>query len=188
MKIKEILTNTPEVINSDAGLLEAAQKMKEENVGALPVCDVERLIGMITDRDVTIRGVAEGRDRKKTKVRDVMTKDIACCVGDQELSEAAALMEALQIRRLPILDEGKKLIGIVSLGDIAVRGKNEKIAGEILECVSEPEPSASKHNAISHRAFNLYVQHGAEPGHDLDNWLQAEKEFQQTERLAVHAA
>jgi CBS domain-containing protein len=188
MKIMEILTADPEVISPNAGLVEAAQRMKELNIGALPVCDGERLVGMITDRDVTIRAVAEGRDLKKTKVRDVMTSDIVCCFGDQELSEAAALMENLQIRRLPILDEGKKLTGIVALGDIAVRGKNEKVAEEILECVSESEPTAAKRNAISRRAFSLYAEHGANPGHDLDDWLQAENAFQQTEKLAVHTA
>ena len=187
MKINEILTKNPEVISPDAGLLEAAQKMKESNIGSLPVCDGDRLIGMITDRDVTIRGVAESRDPKKTKVADVMSKDIVCCIGDQELREAAALMETLQIRRLPIVDEGKRLIGIISLGDIAVRGKDEELAGDILECVSEPEPAAAKRNAVSLRAFNLYIEHGTNQGHDLDDWLQAEKEFKHSERVAVHA-
>ena len=188
MKIKEILTGNPEVISPDAGLFEAAQKMKASNIGALPVCDGERLVGMITDRDVTIRGVAEGRDPRKAFVRDVMSKDTVCCLGDSELSEAATLMETLQIRRLPILDEGKKLIGIISLGDIAVRGKDEELAEGILECVSAPEAAGAKRNAISRRAFKLYVEHGAQAGHDLDDWLQAEQEFQQPERLAVQAA
>lgn len=184
MKIKEILTHTPQVISPEAGLFEAAKKMKESNIGALPVCEGERLIGMITDRDLTIRGVAEGRDPKKTKVREVMSGDIACCFEDQELEEAAELMENMQIRRLPVLDTAKKLVGIVSLGDVAVRAKNEGCAGEILGCVSEPDSKEAQRKTISRRAYSLYVEHGGAPGHEIDDWMQAEKEWQQKERLA----
>jgi CBS domain-containing protein len=185
MKLKQIVTQNPEVISPNAGLMEAAQKMKKSNVGSLPVCDGERLVGMITDRDIAVRGIAENRDPKKTKVREVMSDGVACCFEDQELSEAAELMEALQIRRLPVLNSNKHLIGIVSLGDVAVRSQNGNIAGEILECVSQPKASAAKQNAISRRAFSLYLEHGAKPGHDLDNWLEAEKECHRKEQLSV---
>jgi CBS domain-containing protein len=137
MKIRDIETQNPEVIHPDADLFEAAQKMKKLDVGLLPVCDGERLVGMVSDRDITIRGTAEGRDPKQTKVRDVMTPEVVYCYDDQDVKEAAEIMQQRQIRRLPVLNHNKRLVGIVSLGDIAVRTKDERCAGETLERVSE---------------------------------------------------
>src|SRR5215510_6001869 len=116
--------------------------MKKSDIGALPVCDGEKLVGMITDRDITVRGTAEGRDPNKTKVRDVMSKEIICALEEEELDDAAELMENLQIRRLPILDRDRRLIGIISVGDVATRAGNEGISAELLECVSHAEPVA----------------------------------------------
>jgi CBS domain-containing protein len=143
MKIRDITTHNPAVINPEAALLEAAQKMKKLDVGSLPVCDGERLVGMVTDRDITVRGTAEGRDPRQTKVRDVMTPEVCYCVEDQELREAAELMEEHQIRRLPVLDGKKRLVGIISLGDVSVRGEDGRFAAEILESVSKPAEIAS---------------------------------------------
>jgi CBS domain-containing protein len=138
MKVQEILTQHPEVIHPEASLLEAAQKMRRLDVGMLPVCDGERLVGMITDRDITIRGTADGRDPRQGRVRDVMTAEVLFCFEDQDLEAAAELMENRQVRRLPVLDRAKRLTGILSLGDMAVRGKGQRVAGAVLERVSEP--------------------------------------------------
>jgi len=138
MELREIMTRNPEVVSGEASLKEAAAKMKDLDVGLLPVCDGDRMQGMLTDRDITIRATAAGKDPGKTKVADIMSTDVAYCLEDQEVAEAASLMEARQIRRLPILSQDKRLVGIVSLGDIAVHGGDRDLAGEALQEVSEP--------------------------------------------------
>jgi CBS domain-containing protein len=138
MQLKDVMTREVEVIRPDATLHEAAEKMKTLDVGPLPVCDRDRLVGMITDRDITVRATAQGWVPGLTKVRDVMTQDVTYCFEDQDVEEAARLMEEKQIRRLVVLNRDKRLVGIVSLGDLAVRTGDEELAGEVLEEVSEP--------------------------------------------------
>jgi CBS domain-containing protein len=138
MELREIMTRNPEVVSGDASLQEAATKMKNLDVGLMPICDGDRLQGMLTDRDITIRATADGRDPNKTKVTEVMSTDVAYCFEDQEVAEAVSLMEARQIRRLPILNKDKRLVGVVSLGDIAVHVGDRDLAGETLQEVSEP--------------------------------------------------
>jgi len=138
MELREIMTRNPEVVSGDASLQEAATKMKNLDVGLMPICDGDRLQGMLTDRDITIRATADGRDPNKTKVTEVMSTDVAYCFEDQDVAEAVSLMEARQIRRLPILNKDKRLVGVVSLGDIAVHVGDRDLAGETLQEVSEP--------------------------------------------------
>jgi CBS domain-containing protein len=138
MELRDIMTRNVEVVRGDASLKEAATKMKTIDVGFIPVCDGDRLKGILTDRDITIRATADGRDPTKTKVADVMSTAIAYCLEDQELDEAVSLMEARQIRRLPVLNLDKQLVGIVSLGDIAVHAGDRDMAGETLEEISQP--------------------------------------------------
>lgn len=138
MELREIMTRDVEVVNAGASLKEAASKMKVLDVGLIPVCDGDRLQGILTDRDITIRATADGRDPKKTKVTDVMSTDLAYCLEEQEIEEAVSLMEARQIRRIPILNQDKRLVGIVSLADIAVHVRNRELSGETLEEISEP--------------------------------------------------
>jgi CBS domain-containing protein len=138
MELREIMTRNPEVVSRQTSLQEAAAKMKTLDVGLMPVCDGDRLTGLLTDRDITIRATADGRDPKKTRVSDVMSTDVAYCFEDQDVAEAVSLMEARQIRRLPILSKDKRLIGVVSLGDIAVHARDRDLAGETLQEVSEP--------------------------------------------------
>ena len=138
MQIADVMTRNVEVIHPDSILQEAAEKMRLLNVGMIPVCDGERLVGMLTDRDITVRATAEGRDPAKTKVREAMTPQVIYCFEDQTVKEAAKLMEEKQIRRLPILSRDKRLIGIISLGDLAVDTGNDKLAGQTLSEISEP--------------------------------------------------
>jgi len=136
VKIKEIMTNDPELIDPEASIREAAKRMRDEDIGALPVGENDRLIGMVTDRDIALRGVAEDRAPETTTVRDVMSEKVYYCFEDEDVEEAARCMAENQVRRLPILDRDKRLTGILSLGDIAHTGEEcEKIA---LEGVSEP--------------------------------------------------
>ncbi len=138
MQLKDVMTKGVEVIHPGAMLQEAAQHMRRLDVGPLPVCDGERLVGMLTDRDITVRAVAEGRDPRTTKVQDVMTCEVVYVFEDQDVAEAARLMEEHQIRRVVVLNRDKQLVGIVSWGDVAVYTGNERQAGKTLERVSEP--------------------------------------------------
>ena len=141
MQIRDIMTQGAEVVYTDAMAVEAALKMKDLDVGSLPVCDGEKLEGMITDRDIAIRLVAAGLDSSTTKVSDIMTPGAAYCFEDQTVAEASALMEAQQIRRLPILSREKQLVGMLSLGDLALRTEgteDQELADEALKEISAP--------------------------------------------------
>jgi CBS domain-containing protein len=112
--------------------------MSRLEVGPLPVCDGAQLVGMLTDRDITIRATATGRDPNTTRVHEVMTPEVVYCFEDQDVEIAAQMMEMRQIRRVPVLNRGKRLVGIVSLGDLAVETGNRDLGGETLEHISEP--------------------------------------------------
>ena len=137
MQLKEIMTPDVERIQKDLTVQEAAQKMKTLNVGMIPVYNGDRLVGMLTDRDITIRSVAEGRDPRTTPVNAVMTPEVVYCFEDQTIDEAAKVMEDQQIRRLIILNRDKRLVGIVSLGDLATQRGGQRAAGEALEKISQ---------------------------------------------------
>jgi CBS domain-containing protein len=138
MQVHEIMTSHIEVIHPDATLKEAAEKMSHLDIGPLPVCDGQRLVGMLTDRDITIRATAKGCDPKTTRVREAMTPEVVYCFEDQDVKTAAQMMEMRQIRRVPVVNRNKELVGIVSLGDLAVETGDRALAGETLEHVSEP--------------------------------------------------
>jgi CBS domain-containing protein len=134
--IKDVMTSRVETISPTAGILEAAKKMKDLDVGAIPVCDGKRLQGMITDRDIVVRVLAEKRQAEATKVQDAMTPNVTYCYEDQSIDEAARVMEREQIRRLAIVDRDKQLVGIVSLGDVATKTDAPQTAAKTLEGVS----------------------------------------------------
>ena len=139
MRVSEVMTRGVECTRPTDSIAHAAERMRDLDVGSLPVCgDGDRLEGMITDRDITIRAVSSGRDPQQTRVRDVMTPNLVYCFDDQDVTEAAEMMEEHQIRRLPVLSRDKRLVGIMSLGDLAVRTGDDELSGEALEQVSEP--------------------------------------------------
>jgi len=138
MQVSEVMTRDAECIGPDATLQQAAEKMKSLDVGSLPVCDNDRLAGMLTDRDITVRSVSDGHDPRTARVRDAMTPKVIHCCEDEDVTEVAKLMKENQIRRLPVLNRNKRLVGIVSLGDLAVETNDEQLAGSTLEGVSEP--------------------------------------------------
>ena len=144
MHLKEIMTPHVEVIAPEASIYEAAQKMSHLEIGPLPVCDGERLVGMLTDRDITVRAVAAGRDPLTTPVREVMTPDVVYGFDDQDVQDAARVMEQYQIRRLPVLNRNKQLVGMVALGDLAAHPGTRPVTAEVLEQVSEPGKSGRK--------------------------------------------
>src|SRR5262245_44973306 len=124
--IKEIMTTNVDFISREASAEEAAVKMKHLNVGAIPVCEGERLCGMVTDRDLVLRVMAAGLDPKKIRVSQATSSDILFCYEDDDIEQASRVMSQRQIRRLPILSRANKLVGIVSLGDLTVRGKDAR--------------------------------------------------------------
>ena len=138
MLLRDMMTARIEDISADATLMQAAETMKLRDIGAIPVRENDRLVGMITDRDIVVRAVAEGRDLKKTRVREAMSRDISFCYEDDSVESAAKLMEVKQIRRLLVFDRSERAIGIVSLGDLAVRNHDNQLSGQVLQRVSKP--------------------------------------------------
>jgi CBS domain-containing protein len=138
MRLNEIMTRQVECTRPDASLQDAARRMRELDVGTLPVCDHDRLVGMVTDRDITVRAVADGQDPKTFRVKDAMTPAVHFLFDDQDVTEAVRLMEERQIRRLVVLNRDRRLAGIVSLGDLALCTGDETMLGEALEAISEP--------------------------------------------------
>jgi len=138
MQLSEIMTAHPEVIQPDTVLQEAACLMRDLDVGAIPVCEGNPLQGMLTDRDITVRATAEGRNPWSTTASEVMTMDVIYCFEDQNEEDAADLMERYQLRRLAIVNRDKQLSGIVSIGDLFAKTGRDRLAGDALAGVSQP--------------------------------------------------
>ena len=138
MLVSEIMTRNVTCVRPDNTLHEAAAKMRDLDAGPMPVCDNDRLVGMLTDRDITVRATADGKNPDTTWVRDVMTEQVVWCFEDQDVAEVARMMKDKQVRRILVLNRDKRLVGIVSLGDLAVETQDEHLAGDTLEAVSEP--------------------------------------------------
>jgi CBS domain-containing protein len=134
--VREAMTEDPRSIGASASVVEAARLMREEHIGSLPITDDEQLVGMITDRDITTRVVAEAADPKLTSVSDVYSQDLISVEPDKDLAEALQLMARHQVRRLPVVENGR-LVGIVAQADIALT-ENEKKTGELVEAISKP--------------------------------------------------
>jgi CBS domain-containing protein len=113
--------------------------MSRHDVGMLPVFEGGQMLGVFTDRDITIRVVSEGRDPRKTRVRDIMTPEIIYCYDHEDVNEAVKSFEKMQIRRVPVLNRKKQLVGVLSLGDLAVDSGDKMLVGHVLKKVSEPE-------------------------------------------------
>ena len=141
--IQDIMTRDVQTISSQETIQRAAQLMDELNVGAIPVLDGDKLVGMITDRDITVRSVAVGQDPRSTKVTDVMSTDVRTCTADQSVEEVLGQMGDVQIRRVPVVDkQSGKVIGIVSLGDVATSDAADvDVALDEISSPSEPDRS-----------------------------------------------
>ena len=136
MKVSEVMTRDVQTVRPDEPVQQAASFMLNADAGSIPVTESGRLIGMITDRDIAVRGIAKGYG-PDTPVRELMTNDIICAREDDDVEEAANRMSEAQVRRLPVIDEQERLCGIVSLGDLS-READEDCASEALEGVSQP--------------------------------------------------
>ena len=136
MKISDVMTRDVATVSADQTAQEAASFMLQGDAGSIPVTDGDRLIGMITDRDITVRGVAHGRG-PDTPVRELMSEGLICARIDDDIEEVANRMSEAQVRRLPVIDESENLVGIVSLGDLSRESDGEE-AHEALEGISQP--------------------------------------------------
>ena len=137
MQVQDIMTADVTSVGPHTTLQQAAQKMRDLDVGSLPICDGDRLVGIVTDRDIAIRAVADGVDPSQCMVSEIMSEGVEYCFADDDVEEAAEHMRRKQIRRLLVLNRDKQLAGILALGDIAVTGDEEQV-GETLEEISEP--------------------------------------------------
>jgi CBS domain-containing protein len=138
MQVFEAMTYEVVKVAPETTLVDAARTMKAIDVGLLPVCVHDEVVGMLTDRDITVRSVADGRDPRTTEVQEVMTPRVVFCSPEDDVREAAALMQLAQLRRLLVMNDRGRLVGIVSLSDIALLTGDEQLAGQTLERVSQP--------------------------------------------------
>jgi CBS domain-containing protein len=139
VKVREVMHPNASWIEPDTPLAAVAAQMDQEDIGALPVGENDRLIGMITDRDIAIRAFADNSDPLKRTARDVMSQPIIFCTANEDLDDAVRIMERKQVRRLPVIDENRRMIGMLSLGDVAARAP-ASLAGETLRAVSAHHP------------------------------------------------
>lgn len=137
MKVREIMTTDLVTTRPSTTVTEAARLMRDANIGNVLIKDADRLVGILTDRDVTIRVVAEGTDCNTAQVGDFMTRELFTAMPDWDVEDAVDIMGEEQIRRLPVVEDGR-LVGILALGDIAVEPEEEEAAAEALEEISEP--------------------------------------------------
>ncbi|MFL6676662.1 MAG: CBS domain-containing protein [Massilia sp.] len=142
--VSEVMSRNAQAVAPGEPIQRAAQLMGSLNVGALPVCDGERLVGMVTDRDIAVRGMAAGKAPQSAHVDEVMTAEVRWCFEDQPVDDVVALMAGSLVRRIPVVshDDQHKLVGIVSLGDLATKAGGEADVGQVVEKVSAPSDTS----------------------------------------------
>lgn len=136
MKVHEVMTSSVDWVSPDTSVVEIARLMKKDDVGSIPICQGNDLIGIITDRDIVLKVVAAGGDTNNTSAKEIMSKDIKSVTSNQDVHEAADLMSKYQIRRLPVVEQGK-LVGILAIGDLAVEKIHINEAGDALSDISQ---------------------------------------------------
>jgi CBS domain-containing protein len=136
MLVRDVMSSSPLTASEDASLLDVARRMRDADVGAIPIVDKsERLVGVLTDRDIVLRGIAEGRNPERTHVRDILTRSIVTVDANATLEKATELMRRHQVRRLPVIDQAR-LVGMISLADIAIRHPEKPAVADVLESIS----------------------------------------------------
>ena len=135
MKVKDAMHKGVEWVEPTTTVLDLAKMMQKHDIGAIPIGENDKLIGMVTDRDIVCRGLTNGKDISKVTAREIMTPAIIWCHADEDLDDATRIMENKKVRRLPVIDKNKRMVGMLSLGDVSHAGKS-KISGEVLQAVS----------------------------------------------------
>jgi CBS domain-containing protein len=139
MQVKDIMTRDVEFARRDTLVTDVAERMRGYDIGMLPICDGDKLVGTITDRDITIRATANKLHPEMVRCQDIMTPNVVFCFDDQEVAEAGAIMQEHKIRRLAVVNRQRRLVGVISLGDIAVGTGDTKLGGVSLQEVSVPD-------------------------------------------------
>lgn len=137
MKVRDVMTKSVTSIRPDATIKDAAQMMQQHNIGSIPVVDANGLVGIVTDRDIVVRNIADGQDPATTPVKNVMTSQVTTVTPEEDVHAISQMMASRQIRRIPVV-ENQQLVGMVSLGDIATTGKTNMEASEALAEISKP--------------------------------------------------
>ncbi|MBW8712668.1 MAG: CBS domain-containing protein [Acidobacteria bacterium] len=140
---RDVMTREPACCQPTDSLVRVAQTMKSEDVGAIPIVEgsSRQLVGMVTDRDIVVKALATGRSPDQTTVREVMTTDLVTCREDEEVTSAVSRMAERQVRRIPVVDRGGSLTGIIAQADVATRVHKDQTTGELVEAISEPGAS-----------------------------------------------
>lgn len=155
MLVKDAMTRRPETIGPNESLAAAARKMRAAGIGALPVCERDQLVGILTDRDIVVRGVAAGEDLERADVCSAMTPQVVSCSEDEDLATAATLMDEHAVRRMAVVDVGGALVGMLSVDDLALYSR--ALAGEVIEHSREPG------RAVQRGGWSWWDEEGAPP-------------------------
>lgn len=139
--IRDVMTRNPECVSEKDSLRDVARIMKDQDTGVVPVVDGKKIIGLITDRDIVVRGLAEGKNLENARVTELMTKSVRSVREDASVNEALELMNSAEIRRVAVVDHNDELVGIVSLGDIASQTNQDGKIGKTVETISEAPPN-----------------------------------------------
>jgi CBS domain-containing protein len=137
MQVQQVMSQDVEFVEADTTIAKAAELMRDEDIGFLPVCENDRIVGTVTDRDITIRAVAQGLDPRSAPVREIMTQEVFYCFADEDVEHVGKTMQAREVRRMLILNRQKRLAGVLSLGDIAKVSGERELAGETLGQIAE---------------------------------------------------
>lgn len=136
MRVCEVMTRDVETVSSEMSLIAAARKMRVRDIGFLPIVENDAVVGVVTDRDITLRGLGEGRVAELTTINEIMTPTVVWCHEDEVLTEAAKIMEQNHVRRLLVLDDAKRLVGLLSLDDLAATMSSDRLLGTVLRNVT----------------------------------------------------
>src|SRR5262245_16798866 len=137
MKVTEIMTRNVQTADPDTPIAKVADKMRDRDIGFVPICEHDRLIGTVTDRDIAIRSVAQGRDPRLAPIREIMTQTVFYCYEDEDVESLAVYMQEKEVRRLLVLNRQKRLVGVVSIGDLAKAPVEKRLVGETLGQIAE---------------------------------------------------
>lgn len=138
--VRDVMTPNPQCVTEKDSIRDAARIMKDQDTGVVPVVDGRKIIGLITDRDIVVRGIAEGKNLENTRVNELMTKKVQSVREDTPINEVLRMMSTSEIRRVPVVNGNEELVGIVSIGDIAKTNRDDKV-GRTLESISEAPPN-----------------------------------------------
>jgi CBS domain-containing protein len=140
-QIRDVMTANPETVSERDNLLQAARIMRDQDTGVVPVVDGRKIIGLVTDRDIVVRAIADGKDVNNVSVNEVMTKQVRTVNEDSSVDEVLNLMSGAEIRRVPVVNQSNELVGIVSIGDLASRTNRDGKVGKAIEDISDAPPN-----------------------------------------------